>query len=145
MEYSDFVWIFIAVISIIIEGATLGLATIWFAFGALIAWIAQIIGFDQTTQIFVFLIVSIVLLIFTRPIAIKYLRIGKTRTNADSLIGDTGIVIKKIVNIDNVGQVKINGQIWSASSINDNIIDEGKHVIVKEIKGVKLRVEEKNN
>lgn len=145
MEIGDFIWIIIAIVSAIIEGATLGLTTIWFAFGAVFAWIAQLIGFGQTTQIIVFLVLSTILIVFTRPIAIKYLKIGKVRTNADKYIGESGIVIEKIVNINNKGQVKVNGQIWSAKSLNNEDIEKDTVVLIKEIKGVKLIVEKINN
>lgn len=81
------------------------------------------------------------LLYFTRPIAIKFLKIGKETTNANSLIGKIGIVLLPIEPLKNYGQVKVNGQIWSAKSANGVDIDKDKKVIIKEIQGVKLVVE----
>ncbi len=133
------IWIIVAVIFAIIEAVTFGLATIWFAIGALAAMLAAMIGIGIMGQIFVFLIASAVLLYFTRPVAKKYLKIGATKTNVDSIIGLVGIVIKKIEPF-NTGQVKVAGQIWTAKSLDDKEIQEGKQVEVIKVEGVKLMV-----
>lgn len=138
-----YVWIIVATLSVIIEAATAGLATIWFAIGAVIAWIVQLLGFSQTTQIVVFLLSSTALLVITRPFVKKYLKIGSIRTNADKNIGEKGIVIETIDNINNKGQVRIGGQIWSAKSVDGSIIEKDTIVIIEEIKGVKLFVSRK--
>lgn len=123
----------------IIEGVTLGLTTVWFAAGALIAMLAAMLNMPFVGQIFVFLISSSVLLYFTRPIAKDYLKIGTTRTNVNSLIGEIGIVMKDIQRFHN-GQVKVNGQIWTAKAIEDEEIKENQRVEIVSVEGVKLIV-----
>jgi membrane protein implicated in regulation of membrane protease activity len=144
MDYISWAWLCVIVLSIIIEAATMGLTTIWFAIGAIVAWITSGLGFKLEVQIFIFLAVSILCLIVTRPIAVKKLKIGKTRTNADSIIGECVKVITTINNINNEGTVKARGQIWSAKAYdNGDIIEKDEIVCVREIIGVKLIVERK--
>lgn len=143
MGYIGWTWLGIIVACLVIEAATLGLATIWFAIGALAALIIYIIGFSIQIQIVIFLVVSVICLIFTRPIAVEKLKIGKTRTNADSLIGEYVKVQSRINNIDNEGTVKVRGQVWSARASNEEVIEKDEIVLVKEIRGVKLIVERK--
>lgn len=141
MDNLGLAWIIVAIASIIIEGVTLGIATIWFAFGAIAAWISFKLGVSLFTQIVIFLVVSIILLVFTRPIVTKYLKIGKTKTNAESLIGQKAKVLTKISNINNEGTVQINGMVWSARSLYDSEeIQKESIVYVRDIKGVKLIV-----
>jgi len=135
------IWIIVAVVFGIIEAVTLGLATIWFSVGALVALIFAALEFNFGIQIAVFLITSSLLLYYTRPIAKRVLKIGHTRTNADSLINKSGIVTVDIVPINGTGQVKVNGQIWSAKSTNDELIYENEKVKIVDIQGVKLVVE----
>ena len=90
-------------------------------------------------QITVFLLISIILIIFTRPVAIKHLKIGKYKTTADLLIGQTGIVLKDIFE-HKTGQVKVKGQIWTAVAESEDFIAADTEVVVKAIEGVKLVV-----
>jgi membrane protein implicated in regulation of membrane protease activity len=143
MDYIGWAWLFVIVVCIVIEAATMGLTTIWFGIGAIVAWITSGLGFRLEVQIFVFLVVSILCLVLTRPIAVKKLKIGKIRTNADSIIGECVKVITTINNINNEGTVKARGQIWSARSFNDEVIEKDEIVCVKEITGVRLIVERK--
>lgn len=140
MDFIGWAWLIIIAVSVIIEAATMGLATIWFAIGALVAWLVYLTGLGLQVQIMVFLFVSIITLVLTRPVAVEKLKIGKSRTNADSLIGEHVKVIETINNINNEGSVKARGQIWSAKSENDEIIEKDELVVVVEIKGVKLIV-----
>lgn len=143
MDYSA-TWLILAVVCIIIEAMTLGLTTIWFAIGAIGAWISGLMGFGLNVQIVVFFTVAIICLLVTRPIAVKKLKVGRTRTNADSLIGESVKVISTINNINNEGTVMARGQIWSARSTEDeDIIEKDELVRVREIIGVKLIVERK--
>ena len=142
MNPVDFIWIIAAIIFLVIEAATMGLATIWFAFAAIAAWLTQIIGMPPLGQIVVFLIVSAVLLYYTRPIALKYFKVGRTKTNADKLLGDTGKVTEEIDNINAKGLVKISGQIWTSRSVNSKVIPVDSLVKVERIDGVKLIVSE---
>lgn len=141
------VWIAVIIVALIIEGATASLTTIWFAIGAVVAWIVSFIPLSPEAmwpvQILVFLVVSLILLYFTRPLAMKYLKVGRTRTNADSNIGKIGLVIQPIDPIKNQGQVKVGGQVWSAKTDDNRQIAKGANVTIKAIQGVKLIVEEK--
>lgn len=137
-------WLILAVAFGIIEAVTLGIATIWFALGALVAWIFAAFDAPLIVQILVFLLSSGILLYFTRPIAQKFLKIGHTKTNADTLKGKTGIVIENIDNIQGTGQVNVGGQIWSAKTAYNEKIDEGTQIEILDIQGVKLVVQKIN-
>ncbi len=134
-------WIALAVTFAIIEAFTLGLTTIWFAAGSLIAMIGALVGISPTWQILVFLVSSSILIYFTRPFAVNLLKIGKQKTNAQSLLGETGMVIEEIRPFQ-TGLVKVSGQIWTAKSKDDTIIEKNKKVKISHIEGVKLMVEE---
>ena len=121
MENMGLAWIIVIIACLVIEGLTMGLTTSWFAIGALIAFLAYNLGASLLVQIISFLVVSTILLIFTRPIVTKYLKIGKTKTNAEGLIGERAKVISRINNLNNEGSVQIKGQIWSARSLYDNM------------------------
>jgi membrane protein implicated in regulation of membrane protease activity len=144
MDYIGVAWILVMIACMVIEGITLGLTTIWFAAGALVAWLTYKVGFGLNFQIIVFLIVSVLCLVLTRPIAIKKLKIGKIKTNSESLLGEYFKVESTIDNINSEGTVKVGGQLWSARSFDDQLIEKGEIVQVKEIQGVKLIVQRKN-
>lgn len=133
-------WLIIMAVLILIEIATLGLTTIWFAFGALAAFIASLAGANLIVQIIVFLAVSLITLIFTRPVAVRFFNSDRTKTNAESLIGEKAVVVEKIDNINASGLVALNGQEWTARSSDNDIIDAGETVTVDSISGVKLIV-----
>ena len=95
MEYAVY-WLIALVVLLVIEAATLGLATIWFAGGALIALIAAMCGAGFVIQMVCFLVVSLILLIFTRPVAVRFLNKDTLKTNVDRVIGMEGIVAEEI-------------------------------------------------
>lgn len=139
-----FVWLILLIVCIVVELATMGLTTIWFAGGALIAAIASAFHAPLVLQVALFLVISIVLLFFTRPIAVKYFNKDRVRTNVESLIGRQAIVVSEINNLEGVGQVTVGGQEWSARSRDDEKeVPVGTVVIVCAINGVKLIVEPK--
>ena len=121
-------WLGIALALIIFEIITVGLTSIWFAAGAFVAAIVSFIGGGLMAQLLAFVIISVLLLIFTRPIAVKYIFTKKEKTNIDSIVGKQGVV-------------KLDGLEWSARSTSYEIA-EGKVVVVQSISGVKLIVEE---
>ena len=98
MEYAVY-WLIALVVLLVIEAATLGLATIWFAGGALIALIAAMCGAGFVIQMVCFLVVSLILLIFTRPVAVRFLNKDTLKTNVDRVIGMEGIVAEEISNL----------------------------------------------
>ena len=102
-------WLAIFIVLLIIEIATMGLTTIWFAGGALIAFCAGLVGFGLGVQIGVFVIVSILLLILTRPIAVKFFNQERQKTNAESLIGQHALVTEDIDTIKAKGRAVLSG------------------------------------
>lgn len=135
-------WLLLSAIFILIEIVTLGLTTIWFAGGAFVAAIAGAFGASLPIEILCFVVVSVLLLVITRPIAIKHLDSKTEKTNAEALIGENAVVIAKIDNLHGNGQVKVNGMEWTARAAEDSIIiPEGETVKILEIQGVKLIVE----
>ncbi len=142
MEQIEIIWLALTAVLLIIEIATLGLTTIWFAAGALFAFLAALIGLNLGIQIGVFVVVSVVLLFFTRPLAVKYLNSKTIKTNTEALVGKTARVIVDINNLKSQGQVAINGLEWTARSSDDTIIFKtGDCVTIVGIEGVKLIVE----
>lgn len=137
-------WLVLFVVFLIVEILTLGLTTIWFAGGSIVAFIMALAGFGIPVQVLVFLAVSIVLLVFTRPLAVKYFNQERQRTNAESLIGQRAIVTERIDTIHTVGKVEVNGQEWSAKTDEpDEVIDANTIVSIEGIQGVKLIVKPK--
>ncbi|WFR57985.1 NfeD family protein [Anaerocolumna sp. AGMB13025] len=135
-------WLIALAVFLVIEIITLGLTTIWFAGGALIAFLLSLVADNLILELAVFLVVSFVLLIFTRPIAQRFFNLQRIKTNYESLIGKAGKVIEKIDNFNNSGQVIVNGQEWTARALNSQeIIEPGKRIIIREVSGVKLIVE----
>jgi membrane protein implicated in regulation of membrane protease activity len=132
-------WMIIAIGFALAEGFTLGLTFIWFAGGALLAMIASFLGLHFIVQVIAFIIGSSLMLIYTRPVAKKLLKVGATKTNVDSLIGKEGIVIKELQPFA-LGQVKVKGQIWSARPEGEQTIAVEQKVEVVRIEGVKLIV-----
>ena len=136
-----FYWLAALAVFLVIEIITLGLATIWFAGGALAAFVLALFNVPWPVQIAVFLIVSIVLLIFTRPVVEKRLNESRTKTNVNSMAGKEGRVVETIDNFNQKGTVIVNGLEWTACSSEEGlVIAEGTKVIINEVKGVKVFV-----
>ena len=136
-----YLWLGAMVLFGIIEAVTAGIVSIWFCFGSLAALIAAALGASPIVQIIVFLVASALSLIITRPLIKKKILLRPTATNADTVIGERGIVIEDIDNLENVGGVKILGKIWSARSSDGARIEKDSVVTVLRIEGVKLIVE----
>jgi membrane protein implicated in regulation of membrane protease activity len=137
-----FVWLAVFIVMVVIEIATLGLTTIWFAGGALVALIISLFNPPVAVQIAVFIVVSVVLLIFTRPIAAKHFNKKMVATNVDSVPGEIGIVSVNIDNIAATGTVMIKGMEWTARTESDDLkIEKGAKVKVLRVEGVKVIVE----
>lgn len=135
-------WLIVLVVLVLIELMTMGLTTIWFAGGALVAAIAAGCGAPLFVQFILLVVISVMLLMFTRPIAVKYFNKDRVKTNVEALIGQKAVVTGDIDNIEGYGQVTVSGQIWSARSTDDNVtIKTGEIVEIKEISGVKLIVQ----
>jgi membrane protein implicated in regulation of membrane protease activity len=134
-------WLVLLILCIVIEVPTMGLTTIWFAGGALIAILATLLNAPVFVQVILFLAVSLLLLFFTRPLAVKYFNKDRVKTNVESMVGRQAIVTSEIFNLEGVGQVTIGGLEWSARSFDDKLrIPVGTVVNVVAIHGVKLIV-----
>ncbi|MGN1204587.1 MAG: NfeD family protein [Lachnospiraceae bacterium] len=144
MDNMLFIWLIALIVLIVVELATMGLTTIWFAAGALVATIAAALHAPVAVQVVLFLVVSLVLFIFTRPIAVRYFNKDRGRTNVESMIGRQGVVISEINNLEGIGQIQVNGQEWTARTRMDGMtIPVGTVVVVYAVNGVKLIVEPK--
>lgn len=137
-------WLAAVVVLLVMRLPRWELTTIWFAGGALIAGIAAVTGAGSIVQFVIFLIVSLILLIFTRPVAVKYLNVNRTRTNAESLIGKEAVVTQTVENLKNQGQVIVGGIEWTArTGDNETVIEKDTVVEIERIEGVKLIVKKK--
>lgn len=135
------VWLVLLILFIVVEVATMGLTTIWFAGGALVALISSLLGAPIAVQIVLFAVLSLVLLIFTRPIAVKYFNKDRVKTNVESVVGQKAIVTTEINNLLGVGTASLGGQEWTARSAKDDVvIPEGTTVVIDKVDGVKLIV-----
>ena len=135
-------WLVVIVLFIAVEVNTMALTTIWFAGGAVAAFLAALAGLTIKTQLVLSLIVSLVLLIFTRPFAMKFVNKGTVNTNAMDLIGKKARVTAEINNQLSKGAAVVNGQEWTARAAEEEaVIPEGEIVLIKEIRGVKLIVD----
>lgn len=140
-----YVWLGVLAASIILEIATTQIVSVWFAVGALAAFIATLAGVEQLwIQIVIFVLVTVIALIATRPLVKRIINNKVEPTNADMVIGKTGIVTEKIDNLAPSGTVKVNGSVWTARSADETVIEADEKVIVKEISGVKLLVIKEN-
>lgn len=137
-------WLVLLVALVVIELLTMGLTTVWFAGGAFVATIAALFDAPIALQVIIFLLVSALLLFFTRPLAVKYFNKDRVRTNAESLVGRQAIVISEIDNLQGIGQVNVGGMEWSARTRVDGMkLPVGTVATVLAINGVKLIVEER--
>lgn len=137
----QYVWLLLVVFLLAMEAMTVGLTTIWFAGGALVAAIAAFFGVSVVNQILLFVCVSLVLVFLVRPVAIRYVNKGITKTNVNSFVGKKAIVTQQINNLEQSGQVRIGDVEWKARTAEDGVvIPEKSIVIVDEVNGVKLIV-----
>jgi NfeD-like. len=108
--------------------------------GALVAFIVSLFYDNLLLEISLFLVVSLALLIFTRPFVKKYFNTNRVKTNYEAVIGKEAIVTSTIDNDKGIGLAKVSGQEWSARSVDGSVIEKGTKVIVESISGVKLMV-----
>lgn len=134
------VWAALTVVFIIVEAVTVQLLTIWFAVGSVAALVASLLGATTVWQCIIFIIVSLLILVLTRPYVKKMIENRTEPTNADRCIGKEAVVSEKIDNRAGQGQVKIAGITWTARSEDDSVIDVDEIVKVERIDGVKVIV-----
>ncbi|MCD7809746.1 MAG: NfeD family protein [Erysipelotrichaceae bacterium] len=133
------VWTLILVVSIVIEVMTIDLVSIWFSVGAVVALVSHLLGLNETGQIIIFIIVSLICIIASRPIVKKYLKGNIVRTNLDRVIGKHCLVTETITP-DQKGEVKVMGNLWSATSLNNEVITAGQYAEVLSIEGAHVVV-----
>lgn len=143
--YMSVIWIAALIVFVIIEAATYQLVTIWFAVGALGALVCSICGAGIPAQSAVFLILSVVSLMFLRPVSKRYLKHKTEKTNVDSLVGMDVLITEDVDNIAGAGKGKLCGMEWTVRSADDTPIKSGETAVVKKIEGVKLIVSRKEN
>ena len=135
-------WAAASVVFVVVELATVGLASIWFALGSLCALIAALLGAPVWLQIVWFVIISVAALVSTRPLVRKYIN-GKTQaTNADRVIGRTAVVKERIDDLAATGAVLADGKMWSARTVDGSAVEAGTLVTIRAIQGVRLIVEQ---
>lgn len=137
------IWVAVFAVLVVIEATTMGLVTIWGAISALImAFLAQT-GMAIGWQILLFLFITLLLLLTTRPVVVKKLKVGRNRTNVDTMLGQDVIVTKAIARFEKGEARSKNGVIWAVTATDDSEIEEGAVCIVKEVQGNTLTVEKK--
>lgn len=134
-------WLAAVIIFCCVEAATVGLVSIWFAGGSLAALIAASLGAPFWLQITLFVVVSGVLIALLRPLMRKVILPKKTATNADRHIGQVALVTEEIDNLRETGAVKLDGVVWTARSLSNQVIPVGTAISVRSIQGVKVIVE----
>jgi len=143
MELTNYIWLGVAILAAVIEAAVPALVSIWFVPGGLAALIVSLLGGPVWLQILLFLAVSCLALVITRPLAKKIQGAEKENTNADMALGRTALVTEDINNILGAGRVNVLGNSWAARSADDSVIPKGETVTVERIEGVKLIVSRK--
>lgn len=136
------IWLIIIFLFLLIEGITMNLVTIWFAVGALCAFVSSYFTNSIMIQSIVFIVFTTLSLLFTRPVLNKYVKKNIKNTNIDMTIGKVGIVTEDISPLKN-GRVNVLGKSWMATSSDE--IKKGAKVEVLEIQGAKIIVKEKEN
>lgn len=140
MNLFAIIWLALMVLFLVVEGATVVMASLWFAFGALAAMVASILGAAVWLQIVVFFIVSAALLACLRPMVKKHFTPKLSATNVDAVIGARGYVTSDIDNVSATGSVKLGAMEWTARSATGEPIPVGTMVRVEHIEGVKVFV-----
>ncbi len=140
MSLLKYIWLALFVVLLVVEGLGPGLICLWFAFGALIAFVCSLCGASLTVQIIAFALSSLLFVLLLRPLALRYVNAKKTATNADAVIGKEGVVIREIDELKGEGQVKIAGQVWTARSEDGSVIAVDTIVRACGIQGAKLMV-----
>ncbi len=140
MEWISYIWLGVTILAALVEAAVPALVSIWFVPGGLAALAVSLVKGPPWLQVALFLTVSTLALIATRPLVKKFQSARKTRTNADMVLGKTAVVTEDINNILGAGRVTVLGKSWAARSVSENMIPKGEKVLVEQIEGVKLLV-----
>lgn len=136
-------WLIVFVVFAALELVSVGMTCIWFAVGALAACVTSLFTGNWIIQSIVFIIVTVLFLLFLRPLAVKYVNNKTEKTNVDSIIGRTAKVVTEIDNVNAKGMVVIDRVEWTARSKDDRVIPKETLVEVVEVSGVKVIVKVK--
>ena len=134
-------WVAVTIICVVIESLTLSLTTIWFGISAFVMVFLAFTPLPFSAQLFIFVALAMVLLIFTKPIVKQKLNQRKIATNYERVIGQIAVVTKRISALEK-GAVKINGMEWTAAVKENVTLEEGSKCIVEEIAGVTAYVKQ---
>jgi membrane protein implicated in regulation of membrane protease activity len=148
--FSPLFWLCLTILFTVIEAlCAFNLVTLWFAVSSFVmifvsAPLAGILSVQIRfgLHIGIFLAIAVVLLVFTRPLLVKKLRVGGEKTNVDDIAGRDAVVTKKIKKFEK-GEVKVNGQVWTAISENNEGIEAGAECTILKVEGVKVIVRKK--
>ena len=137
-------WLIASGIFFVIEIITIGFLFFWLGVSALIAMVSSFFISNIVIQTTIFVIASAILILATRPLVNKFFNSASIKTNAEAIVGKTGVVTKNIKSINSTGQIKVDGETWSAISEDEIDIEKGTQIVVKDIKGVKAIVTPKH-
>ncbi|WP_130870420.1 NfeD family protein [Intestinimonas massiliensis (ex Afouda et al. 2020)] len=140
MPIPSILWLVALIALVVLEAATVGLVSLWFALGSLAALITSFFIHNIWVQFGVFLVVSLVSLLVIRPLARRYVTPKQVATNADRAVGAEGVVTQAIDNLKATGQVSVKGAVWTARTEDETVVPVGATVKVLRIEGVKLIV-----
>ena len=142
MDKMTIFWLIFTVVTAVLEGLTVQLVSVWFAIGGLAACITSLFTDSIPIQAVVFVVVTAIALVVTRPLVKKLRKKKAEPTNADRYLGKTAVVVERIDNENATGLVKVDNQKWTARSVDGSPIEEGLTVTVAAIEGVKLMVKQ---
>ncbi len=134
-------WLVLLLVFCVAEGLTVGLVTIWFALGSLIALLLTLAGCGSLVQLLGFVVVSVISMLAIRPLATKIFTPRHEPTNADRIIGHEAVVLQTIDAVQGTGQVKVEGKLWTARALDGQSIPQESRVVIRRIEGVKVLVE----
>ena len=144
-EYMPYIWILIILVASALEAVTAQLISIWFVVASIVPLILSLFKISLPIQILVFTLITIFLLLLTRPIAKRFLSFDKLKTNSDRYIGLKAMVTETIDNLKGTGQVVVSGTIWTARTREGEKVEKGEYVKIEKIDGVKLIVSKTNS
>lgn len=145
MENWLYFWLILLIATLILEGVTVGLTSIWVSGGALAALIVAALHGPVWLQAVVFFAVTFVLLYFTRPWAVKYLNSKSVKSNYEETLGQEVRILEKVDNHKETGKAIYNGMEWTARALHDDeIFEVDEQAIVAEVVGVKLILRKKD-
>lgn len=137
-----YIWLIAAGIFFIVEILTVGFMIFWLGVAALVACIVSLFTSNIIIQTSVFVIVSALLLLLTKPFVDKFIvkKEDSVKTNVYSIIGKEATVVTSFDNSSKIGQIKVGSEKWTAKSKYDEVLSEGDSVMVDSIDGVKAIV-----